>query len=309
MTGTGTSENPYIIMTPADLYAMEELGGSEVCFALGGDIDLSSADWHEDFRPIPLNCCSLEGNGHSIRNIIAGKLGGEICLFAIPSGITAVSVTGLSVENAVIRGMRATIFRAAGICSLELENCTFIYMMTVISNVTGGDEDGTFASRNLTVDMTYCTVAAKYVWNQQRGFCVGGSISQSQFRMDIESSRMTAAVSAAWAFFRATTISDTCFFIELRDPLNSTAAKTLRIAYTDTAVSNCYYVIHSAQPITVYIGGNLGSVCFYDSGSLGAAAVNKGYTDNSFRLLGLTTEQCKSAGYLRSVGFVCGGET
>ena len=41
MTGNGTNENPYIITTVDELYSMEELGGSDVYFELGNDIDFN----------------------------------------------------------------------------------------------------------------------------------------------------------------------------------------------------------------------------------------------------------------------------
>ncbi|MBQ8961183.1 MAG: hypothetical protein IJ071_08210 [Ruminococcus sp.] len=307
MTGTGTKLDPYVIMTAADLNQTETLGGSGVYFALGADIDLGSAPSGADFQPVVLNCAGFDGNGYALRNILAGIPGGSVSVFYVPEGITELSVTDLSLENAVIRGRSVALFRSAEECVLDLDHCQFLFMMSVHSNVTGGDEDGFFASQTLTVNMDLCTVAARINWNQQRMCMKWGTISHCQFRLEVESSRMTSTVGSAWALFRYATVADTCFFIKLDDLRGPTVSKTMRIAYSETTFANCYFVIWSDTDIRVYIGGTMTSPSFYDAQAVGSAVIDKSYTSDSYRLLGLTTAQCKDAAYLRSFGFVCGG--
>ena len=309
MTGTGTYENPYIITTPAELYSMEDLGGADVYFALGANIDLCSPSWHSEFTPIVLNCAGFDGRGYSIRNITAGRDGGEISVFTIPQGLSELSMTGLTIENAVIHGMKATVFRSAEECTIHLHHCTFVYMMTVITPLSMGNEDGFFTSAAVTVDMELCTLAAKLVWNQQRACFRYGNVSQSQFRFDVDSTRMTSGAVQIWPLFRSVHFSDCCFFLELRDSRDTSSTKTARFASSETTFSNCYFVVHSNDPVNVYFGGSLSSVCFYDSESTGEAVINMTYTLIGSRMLALTTAQCKSAAYLRSVGFTCGGDT
>ncbi|HOO08106.1 MAG TPA: hypothetical protein PLH83_16710 [Ruminococcus sp.] len=307
MTGTGTKLDPYIILTAADLRLMESLGGSGVYFALGANIDFCPEPNSAEFQPILLNCAGLDGRGYYLRNILAGIPGGSISVFAIPAEIGELSITDLNLENAVIRGRSATLFRSAGTCTLELYHCQFLYMMSVYTNVSGGNEDGFFASCDLTVNMELCTVAARLNWNQQRMCMRWGTIKSCQFRLEVESSRMNSSIGATWAFFRYVTITDTCFFIKLNDLIGPTVSKVMRIAYTETTFANCYFVITSDTEITACIGGAISSPCFYDAESVGSAVITKTYTSDNYRLLGLTTAQCKNAEYLRSVGFVCGG--
>ena len=69
MTGSGTAENPYIIMNADDLYSMSTTGSNETYFSLGADIDFNETDYAENFTPINLNCKKFDGNGHVIRNV------------------------------------------------------------------------------------------------------------------------------------------------------------------------------------------------------------------------------------------------
>ena len=64
MTGSGTAENPYIIMNADDLYSMSTTGNNETYFSLGADIDFNDTDYAENFTPISLNCKKFDGNGH-----------------------------------------------------------------------------------------------------------------------------------------------------------------------------------------------------------------------------------------------------
>lgn len=66
MTGTGTSADPYIVGTWAELKTAMETAGAYV--ELGGDIDLNS-EYPEGVPNIAFQCTSLDGKGHTLKNI------------------------------------------------------------------------------------------------------------------------------------------------------------------------------------------------------------------------------------------------
>ena len=111
MKGTGTQTDSFIIMTIDDLYAMEELGGPEVCCRLGADIELNGTPYAEKFIPIPVNWSFLDGNGHKIRNIYISDPANRVNAFRVMiSG--NITITGLFLENAVLCGTVVTLFLA-----------------------------------------------------------------------------------------------------------------------------------------------------------------------------------------------------
>ena len=81
------------------------------------------------------------------------------------------------------------------------------------------------------------------------------------------------------------------------------ASSSVRFVLADY-LNNSYFVIKSTG-ITSMTIKNCTSVCFYDHDVLGLTVSIAG-SGSSF-LKSLTTEECKDADYLTSIGFICGG--
>ena len=100
MRGRGTASDPYIITSPAELYAMESVGSPGTYFALGCDIDLGGTPAEETFLPVVLNCRRLDGRGFRIRNILSVLHEGAVCIFLIPPAAESPALKDLVIENA-----------------------------------------------------------------------------------------------------------------------------------------------------------------------------------------------------------------
>ncbi len=101
-TGSGTSSNPYILTTPADLASMHQ--DLSAYYALGADIDMAGVV----FEPVGNEAegaftGSLDGRGHTISNLtIEGEDEKYVGLFGYLEG----TVTDLKMRNVTVSGTR-----------------------------------------------------------------------------------------------------------------------------------------------------------------------------------------------------------
>lgn len=303
MTGTGTSTDPYIITTADDLYQMETLGeGGNKYFSLGNDIDFNDTAYGESFIPIPMRFYEFDGCGHSIRNIKYSNPSGVAYAFKLFSTAIAgdtMTIKNVRFENIYLTGNTANVFsgESAG-GSLNIKNCAFSVNITPTSVVT----NGTYGTAGLMNDcgrtVYYDLCSLNIVSNLKAVYPVlgGGSVSRSQIILDVNI--LESSTATGNAVFRGTSLSDCYIFGEIK------AAGTKEISQlpfvSSVSANNSYQAVKYIGIPQVSWSSSFGGVCFYDADVAGDAVISS----SSALLYGLTTEQCRSAEYLKSIGFV-----
>jgi len=72
-SGTGTEDDPYIILNADQFYSIRNFQNSSVYFSVLADIDLSDYSYGTGWEPIPIFKGVLDGNGHTIKGLVIKK--------------------------------------------------------------------------------------------------------------------------------------------------------------------------------------------------------------------------------------------
>ena len=123
MTGNGTSESPFKIETAEDFLSMGETGSPTAYYELANDINMDGDGNRrlQDNPKITLNCASLDGKGHKIRNIMVIRPSYDFTVFSSVEGVTNIKVKNMTFENFNLTGKVPLFF--GGVCKYNLENC------------------------------------------------------------------------------------------------------------------------------------------------------------------------------------------
>ena len=179
MTGSGTSGDPYIITSKADLQAMENNLASY--YELGSDIDGSGTG--EGFDPILLFTGQLDGKGYTISSLfinrpteyyvgLIGSANGNIVLKNI--SLTGVDITGIGTMGALLGyagsgkvvdidncnsagSITGTNGQVGGLVGLvtegTIDDC---WSSCTVINGSGGDQTGGLIGYNIDAVITNC---------------------------------------------------------------------------------------------------------------------------------------------------------
>lgn len=315
MTGTGTQEDPYIIMNVDDLYGMKQTGGKTKYFKLGADISLNGTPYAEHFVPIPFNCAQFDGDGHKIRDIYHSNPTGSVAVFSDASATTSTqsfTVKNLIVENTELVGNNFYFFTgtSASTGSYILYNCIFSMKFTatsIIANSSSGsncllhDED-----RRIKAEL--CTFVIDVSLYQAYPVFFNDNLKRCQMRLEMTLRNNLAETNKRSALMKSTTINDSYFFGSIIQT-GGTEESNVYLLAQDGSHSNFYTVFSYSRIANVYWNSILTTTCFYDSDIAGNTQIsNTNASGNPNNLYGLTTAQCKNAEYLRSIGFICEGE-
>lgn len=314
MTGSGTTENPYIIMNVDDLYSMSTIGNNETYFQLGADIDFNDTDYAENFIPINLNCRGFDGNGHIIRNVNYNNIDTTSSMFAVSFDDGNIEIDNLKIENIRLTGTNVFLFANNGEkCNISLTHCTFILNDMISLASTLPTTDNAFCimhDHNITISANYCTFAIKAEMYKFYAVFQSDTLSCTQSSIEMDFVAVPSSGTSLMPLCSSTSVSDSYFFIKIRN--NSSAVTNYEISSVTSIFSRSYFVIQELKSISrIYWYGSLESTCFYDKTVLSATSeksVVSGTSAYSANLHGLTTEQCKDASYLRSIGFNCMAE-
>ena len=302
MTGTGTNTDPYVITTVDELYSMSEVGGENVHFKLGNDIDFNNTEYVDNFELVPINCASLDGDGHSIRNIASINLTGIAYVFTVTQ--TAVSIRNLSFENIRASGKNVCFFYADSSVdrTVTFNRCTF-RMKASISQTnpySGGIRRCIMHEHKLSFECTLCSFYPEIGFYSVQAWLADSKLTRCQFNFKTTYYYNSGSTDDMYALFASCQITDSYFFGTMSSSANSLTAN---LCGSGCVLDTCYSAIDIGQKVSALTWkGTFNTVCFYDSDRMGSASIN---TNNTAKLLGLTTEQCKNAEYLRSVGFSC----
>jgi len=318
MNGAGTQESPYIIMNADDLYSMETVGGSNVYFSMGTDIDLNNTQYGEKFVPIPLKCKKLIGNGCVIRNVNYSSPNENVSLFSIinEGENSDITIDSLRIENIKLSGKNAFIFGNGGNTkyNLSLEHCVFIMndiAFSVSEPYSANDRRCLMHDVNIAISADYCTFVAGIYFQGIQSIFYGDTISNSQMKFEINTQYLSASDDKYNAPMSSVTVSDSYFFVTINRRVGS-SAEMMNFSSSDSTFSRCYMVCEVIAGISVVLwNGTIGGICFYDdqiiSRRVNYASLRNNNSNYSSKIRGLTTEQCKDAVYLRSIGFNCMG--
>ena len=310
MTGSGTAENPYIIMNADDLYSMSTTGNNETYFSLGADIDFNDTDYAENFTPISLNCKKFDGNGHVIRNVNYSLMEATASMFTVSGTEAEITIENLKIENIRLSGTSGFLFgNSGGNCNISLTHCTFVLNdITTISTLTA-TETNKFClmhDKNIKIIADYCTFAVKVSYAKLYAFLSWDSISHTQVSIEMDFNSSVSSGNAYNAVCSASNISDSYFFMRIR---NKSSKTSIDVSSSACIFNHSYFIFQEIKNIS-YINwnGNIASACFYDNELLNQVSESStvkcdtAYISNFYAL---TTEQCKNAAYLRSIGFNC----
>lgn len=316
MTGIGTQESPYIIMDASDLYSMARTGGNQIYFSLGSDIDLNDSQYAENFVPIPLNCKMLIGNNHVIRNVNYSIPDQNVSMFTVSGDDEKdITIDGLRIENIRLSGKNSFIFSnsGSGKCNIFLNHCDFVMndiTFTVSEPCSSSDRRCIMHNNNVVISADYCTFVTKVYFQKVQPIFFGDTISHSQFKFEITTQLLNASSDINNAPMSGVKVSDSYFFMTINKRTGENT-ETIDFSSSDSTFSGCYMVCEVIAGISlVQWNGRIGNICFFDKDVLTNTVKNaslKGSGSYTSKILGLTTEQCKDAVYLRSIGFNCAG--
>ncbi|HEU5139591.1 MAG TPA: cadherin-like beta sandwich domain-containing protein, partial [Bacillales bacterium] len=160
--GSGTSSDPYIIVTPAQLDAVRDYYND--CFRLGTDIDLSGyANW----EPISPFTGTFDGNGHVIRNITINHTDFYTGLFGTSSG----TIKNVGIEDADVTGNRYT----GGLVGKMDSGSVVVRSYVVGATITGGNYTGGLVGSMDGGSITLSYSSATVKGNKFVGGLVGNS--------------------------------------------------------------------------------------------------------------------------------------
>jgi len=296
MTGTGTQTDPYIIESFEDFLNIS--GGENSYYKLGVNIDANDTPYAEGWEVVHLNCYSLDGNGHCIRNIFINSVSKS---YAFIRDSSELHISNLNIENAVIMSNgQASLFYG----STAQGTPSFTEIKLFLSNVNITAElrtekvssPSTFSviSGNIAVQINDSTLNTRIIADYNYNF-INGNCFNCHIRLDLTFFDSSSSYTAVKGSANNTMITGT---------INYTgASSSVRFVLADY-LNNSYFVIKSTG-ITSMTIKNCTSVCFYDHDVLGLTVSIAG-SGSSF-LKSLTTEECKDADYLTSIGFICGG--
>lgn len=300
MNGTGTKTDPFVIMTAEELYHMGEYGSSDVYCCLGADISLNGTPYAENFTPIPICYGHLDGAGHSIKNIYVNTTDSDVNLFSVTSD-TTVEITNLRLENIEISAMNTYVFSSGNDtgCTVELYNCTFILNVRRLDKDYSPTGSRCLLHNNLImVNAELCTFAVKGDYAVPYSIFKNGAMKRSHLKLDLTIQGTLSMSAYGAAIFNNAIVTDSYFTGKIKGP-----GYNILMAYEDVVFSNCYQVIEYELITGAYWNAVFLTPCFYDIDKMGTAEYKRS-KDGGEYFYGLTTEQCKDADYLRSIGFI-----
>ena len=291
MRGTGTQSDPYIIECFDDLLQID--GGTGTYYKLGVDIDANDTPYAESgWQTVSLNCTELDGDNHTIRNIVVLN----------PN------------ENVLKYAFAITVQSNFNLCRLNLEN---VYLNGGMSAVFKVDSDGLneFSEVNISIRASqtvspfytnYLSILS-YGWTEitLKNSCINCTLNAAASVPLIAGSALNCHIRLNSKFselgsddriFATSKLANTAVFANLECTGNSVTV------YPSSNIYNSYFVMPAMSGISSFnTEYSIKTVSFYDADEAPGTVT---FNDN---LNALTTEQCKSAEYLRSIGFLAEG--
>lgn len=320
MTGTGTLEDPYVILNVDDLYSMTSIGAY---YRLDTDIDFNNTPYAQSFVPIPFKGLQLDGNGHTISNIYSFFPTTNANVFhtwAKSQAPVDQFICNLNMKNIYIHGKVINFFGWPGPYpptegSLNLSNCVIAMKCTptaVQEFINSGSTDYMclFGGKRKVLNFTDCTLAVDADLHVISPVFNRATFSRSQVKLNIRVFTPDAAADITKTLMFSTVFSDSYCFGNISYPPMDSKENYLNFC-SKSQISNSYFVMDfSGYEKLVLLDSNVSNTCFYDKDIAGDVLFEERISGSSEptpsgRLFALETEKCKSLSYLKSIGFLC----
>ena len=327
MNGTGTQTDPYQVTT-ADEF-VTAVGGEGNYVKLMNDIDFNKGNYYNITSPIEIQCSEIDGQGYKLDNLLI--INTDI-LFRIYHNSSNNII--LNIKNIVFEILGLDIYKGYDIfrkdSAIDLDqiiftDCDFRIKIKQYAN------EIKFFNFAYTKQTTFnnCIFNMEVTLNTDKNLiffkssCLGNymKFNNCMINLDIYKNIKLSSGSLRELFwiYDKTYMNFCGIFINLynnieHDSTTRDYLHTLLLAYNNTSAYvyfNNSYIIAKNKGLynscikisrSDYQSVNFINKCFYDS-----TLANGVFTDASFystKFLPLTTEQCKDAAYLESVGFI-----
>lgn len=287
MNGSGTSSDPFIIMTAEDLCGMLP----EYCYALGCDIDFGSSPYCLDIPSITIGS-SLDGRGHMIRNIVCCKTDIDFNLFTVSGNV---SVSNITFENIRLTGKRTSFFGGSGLVTLS--RCNFA--LKVSWHQANSTTTSIFNNGSMTINATECNFVVLAYWTKQRSLFRSCTLTRCQIRFTmVADSAKGSSENTSQVVYRCT-MNNCTFFTDLTVNADTTAIFSYSCTYT-----NCCIRLSAHGTYTLWWqNDDFPLVTVADITGI-ESTVSK-YFNLPSTLKQITPEQMQDAEYLTSLGIEC----
>lgn len=325
MNGTGTQADPYQVTT-ADEF-IEAIAIADSYVKLMNDIDFNNSNYWNiksivtqypyafEFR-----CTYLDGQGFKITNVYMNDIGSLFSIY-LPRVFTT-DINNLVLEVIMINynANSCAIFQTKSNYTINLLNCDFRIKYSNIKDCPGCliSAYPTYS----TFNFINCIFNIDYYFydnnNTTNLFYVGSNtpittFKYCEFNINLKVNKSSFAGVSNYLFRSKNEFYYCPIFINIYNNLEvdmtTTASKLTTLVYTSTYdytnFYNSYIVIQSKgeYPCRITLSNmKCKSTCFYDKELSGSLIANESSLSIT-NLHGLTTEQCKDASYLNSIGF------
>ncbi len=297
MTGTGTQNDPFIVSSVDDLYALRSVSDAAKYARLGCDIDFNGTSYAESPEPVYLCCREFDGSGFCIRNIYINKPGTYVKVFILPYYSAEPTIKNLRLENIELIGDNISLIYADSRNSLKLYNCTFSVNIRRMDDYPPYQSNyRIIAGGEITSSMELCTIAVGGHFKRQYTVIGNSQISRCHIHLDISIGTGDASDGSYNSLMLASGFTDS--YITGRVSADSQLTDNTNMS-SGCTFDNFYTALEYINQNDVHWKGTMNSTCFYDKELAG----NRDFTDQR-TYYGLTTAQCKSASYLSSIGFL-----
>ncbi len=314
MTGLGTKESPFKIQTVEDFLSMGTTGNPTAYYELANDINMDG-DGNRRLQENPkitLNCVSLDGNGHKIRNLILMHPTENVRLFAPAEGVENVTITNLGFENLNFTGATVSIF-SGDECTYRLYKCSFSIFVKTDVNPKNSTNIGLINySESAKMMCDSCTFIVRHSYTNAPAVFISGTGSSNayvrncQFKFDGTLKDSSASSTSTGSFFKNIEITNVFFEGHVR-ALNRTPDTDSYFSLTEVncRISNMLVMLGGTNVNKIAMGGKFFSSCVYNLDTAGDAEYVTSSSSQALspELYGFTDEECRSAERLKEIGF------
>ena len=281
------------------------------------NIDFNQGEYYNITSPIPINCKELDGQGYKLDNILSKF----VChLFSITVG------DKITIKNIIFEILGLACFSNSQTTALfymkqsskgaTFLNCDFrikCKYRSTFGDIFANYIDGNFGNYitfrqcifNIEISTTVSAGGISFLYRDRgNGSTTKTGIYDSMININIVNSNVNDGGNIDIIHNSSNSNLGGSFIIENTGIIINNDISRDIICFYDNGVSlkvyNSYIVYNGVKNI-IFHKSNFKSLCFYDSDKANGKIV---MDNNSNYFIPLTTEQCKDAAYLESIGFV-----
>lgn len=286
MTGSGTQDDPYIVENYDDFLNMK--AGASSYYKLGTNIDFSQTDRLPNDSPIQISFAELDGNGYTISNFFRRETTGNQY-----NTMFASTQTG----NIKFKNLKMTgIYLAGGSVKLVNTSARITYSYCKISiHIIDSNPSTTSQPLFCSGTISDCEILVEGNTKYSKKI-ISGNTEGSLIKLDIKAENSLSRNTEFIIF------EGNVSFSGITGQLLNDSSQAGYIMVSGKTLCS-YFAIHFDRFYgNLKFNSGFDGMCFYDK-NLTTDIDSKVPSSTLFQ--GLTTEQCKDADYLQSIGFPC----